>query len=815
MRTVQRSGRALDWTLLLVLGATWLAALAYGVHDGIRTQQAWTPMAISRGPGESHPQVAFVLRALRTDPPLQVGDRLLALDGKDLSGASTLSAHVDIARAARARGFATLSIERGDERFESRIEQSPTAYWWAFLPFSIVLFSVAALLLIRAPHWPLRRRLFLTAWIFAATYAAIATPYAGAFGAPALFGMPVLWVTGLGYALTVWVAQEITPSALPVPRWQRAIPIALLVLFWSSASLWYLPIRWEFWWALGVATLLTTTVGALGGITRAYLRSDVLERRQLRWVLLGFYVNFVGGLTPSLLSADEFYGLGRLIFAITLLGIPIGVLVSVVAYDFLDVDRLISATASYTLLGMLVLAGALAGIPRAAGWVASPLGIDPEPTRFALTLALIGLAIPVHRALWPRLDRRLFRERHQRELGFERLLDEIGGCVGLEELARLTGERLDALLEPESIVSYGREESLFTPVFVRGRTAAPAFEADSLLVRALEKRALPLAADAAALGPFDRAALETLGAAVLVPTRRGTDLAAFTCLGRKRSGDIYTREELAYLAAIANRCSEVLVKLSDEVVLREARALQHSLRRYVPGAVADALLSGRDLEPEEREVSILFVDIRGYASFAERRRAEEIFSTLNSYTEQVSRVITAKGGSVVEFNGDGMMAVFGAPQALEKKERAALEAARELIESLGGGISVGVGIATGEAYVGSIRGSDRSIWSAVGNTTNLAARLQALTRELDATIAVDATTRERAGYVCADFVRHEGSRSAGAATGATCSRCRSRERPLPSNGLVESARRRGVERRSARRRFFDHALEQLADAERA
>ena len=61
-------------------------------------------------------------------------------------------------------------------------------------------------------------------------------------------------------------------------------------------------------------------------------------------------------------------------------------------------------------------------------------------------------------------------------------------------------------------------------------------------------------------------------------------------------------------------------------------------------------------------------------------------------------------------------------------------------------LAVGVGVATGEAFVGSIRSTDRLIWSAVGSTTNLASRLQSLTRELGASIAIDETTRERAGY---------------------------------------------------------------------
>jgi class 3 adenylate cyclase len=565
----------------------------------------------------------------------------------------------------------------------------------------------------------------------------------------------LVWLVGT--PLTLWCVQELTPSALPVPLWLRAIPLLALV---SQAvygvSITSLPVSHWFLETLASTNIFVMCAGGIAGVTRAYVRSDALERRQMRWVVLGFWLTFLGMAVFNTTAGLVSEGPARLLTTAMTLALPVGFAVSVMAYDFLDVDRVISATASYTLIGLSVLGAALAGLPQAAVRVAATLGVPAEPARFVLSVTLLGLALLVHRALWPRLDRRFFRERHRREVGFAQLLDEIGRCTNLEELTRLPGERLDALLAPESIATYAREDALFTPVFVRGRTLPPAFEADSLLVRALEKRALPLAADGAALDPFDRAALETLGAAVLVPTRRGADLVAFSCLGCKRSGDIYTREELAWLAAVANRCSELLVKLSDEVVLREARALQQSLRRYVPGAVADAIASGGDLAPGAREVSVLFVDIRGYASFAERRRADEIFSTLNAYTERVSRFVTERGGSVVEFNGDGMMAVFGAPRALERKERAAVEAAREIVESLSPDISVGVGIATGEAFVGNIRATDRLIWSAIGNTTNLAARLQALTRELDAAIAIDATTRERAGYVCADFAHHAG-----------------------------------------------------------
>jgi adenylate cyclase len=187
--------------------------------------------------------------------------------------------------------------------------------------------------------------------------------------------------------------------------------------------------------------------------------------------------------------------------------------------------------------------------------------------------------------------------------------------------------------------------------------------------------------------------------------------------------------------------------------------MQESLRRYVPGAIAEQLSSGGDLSSGEREVSVLFVDIRGYTGFAESRKAEEIFSTVNRYTETVSGVVQRHSGSVVEFNGDGMMAVFGAPRELAHKERAAVEAGREIVEAVGTlpvegeetKLSVGVGIATGGAFVGNIQAVDRMIWSAIGNTTNLAARLQGLTRELEASLVIDAATWERAQHAAADF----------------------------------------------------------------
>ena len=327
-----------------------------------------------------------------------------------------------------------------------------------------------------------------------------------------------------------------------------------------------------------------------------------------------------------------------------------------------------------------------------------------------------------------------------------------------QDLLKETGARLDDLFSPRSSVIYGRTGGLFEPVVARGRAIPPAVAVGGSLIRVLGRAGrplgLPFAGPGMELDPAEQAMLESLATEVLVPILREGRVEAFISLAEKHSGDIYTKTDLALLAAVAANLSARLQRFDQAEILDRSRTMQKALRRYVPGAVADEIASGHDLESGRREVTVLFVDIRGYTAYAEQRQAEDVFTMLNRYTGLVSEIVLEQAGSVVEFNGDGMMAVFGAPKALDKKERAAVDAGLAMVSRVGSlrqgaegrdedRVEVGVGIATGEAFVGNIRAVDRDIWSAVGNTTNLAARLQGLTRDLGASIVIDATTYAR------------------------------------------------------------------------
>jgi adenylate cyclase len=264
----------------------------------------------------------------------------------------------------------------------------------------------------------------------------------------------------------------------------------------------------------------------------------------------------------------------------------------------------------------------------------------------------------------------------------------------------------------------------------------------------------------AGLSLVGRAVLQEMGVALVAPVPVEDRLEALICLGEKRSGDLFTASEVAWIAAVADRMGAELLRMRASAEIERGRELQDAYRAWVPGSLAEQIERGDALEEGEREVTVLFVDIRGYTSFAERRRSSEVFSIVNRYTNEMSRAVEGHGGTVVDFSGDGVMAVFGAPRPLADKELAAVAAAEEILRAMqgvsgqaGAQLQVGIGIASGPAFVGSIRASDRRIWTALGATTNLAARLQTLCRELGAAALIDEATWRRAGERAARFER--------------------------------------------------------------
>jgi class 3 adenylate cyclase len=182
--------------------------------------------------------------------------------------------------------------------------------------------------------------------------------------------------------------------------------------------------------------------------------------------------------------------------------------------------------------------------------------------------------------------------------------------------------------------------------------------------------------------------------------------------------------------------------------LEERELIRDTFGRFVSHDVAEAVLTGRvPLQGERRDVSILFQDIRGFTSLSERLDPAVLLRLLNQFFTEVVAAVEAEGGVVKQFLGDGVMALFGAPQPhpdhAERAVRAALgivsrlQGLNEILTQQGiGPLEIGVGIHSGAVVAGLIGPDNRIEYGVVGDPVNLAARVEALTREMQATILV-------------------------------------------------------------------------------
>jgi class 3 adenylate cyclase len=221
-------------------------------------------------------------------------------------------------------------------------------------------------------------------------------------------------------------------------------------------------------------------------------------------------------------------------------------------------------------------------------------------------------------------------------------------------------------------------------------------------------------------------------------------------------------------AAVADAVEQLFLKLSEGAstgttgALRRLRMLHQAivdreeqgeqLSRLLPGGLADKLRNeGRKIgETEDLVVTVLMADIRGYSGIAEHNDPSHLAAQLSEHRAEMNHAILDEGGTVMQFVGDAVMACFGAPVPLEDHADRAVKAAISMLErqhALNGAweqmgrpaFGLGVGLATGPVAAALLGSEERLEYTLVGDTVNLAQRLQDLARPAGRIVLNDST----------------------------------------------------------------------------
>lgn len=185
--------------------------------------------------------------------------------------------------------------------------------------------------------------------------------------------------------------------------------------------------------------------------------------------------------------------------------------------------------------------------------------------------------------------------------------------------------------------------------------------------------------------------------------------------------------------------------LNSFSVVEERNRISRTFGEYVSPEVMGKLLDLKpDLRSENKNVCVMFLDIRNFTGFAEKRSPEEVVQYLESLFEFMIEIVNRHHGIINKFLGDGFMAVFGAPLSDGKDCANALEAAREILDRVHQEVNsgtilpttVGIGLHAGEAVTGSIGSALRREYTVIGDVVNLAARIEKLNKRFDSQLLI-------------------------------------------------------------------------------
>ncbi len=182
--------------------------------------------------------------------------------------------------------------------------------------------------------------------------------------------------------------------------------------------------------------------------------------------------------------------------------------------------------------------------------------------------------------------------------------------------------------------------------------------------------------------------------------------------------------------------------------IREREELRDLFHRQVGDAVLADLAAQPHQGGEQRRVTVLFVDLRGYTRFAETHEPGEVVDMLNRFFGTVVAVVNREGGWVNKFEGDAALCIFGAPQDQPDHALRALRAARYLprqLEHDAGPLFAGIGVATGEVLAGFVGTPERYEYTVIGDVVNLASRLCDSAKQQRSGVLASATTVDAAG----------------------------------------------------------------------
>ncbi len=328
-----------------------------------------------------------------------------------------------------------------------------------------------------------------------------------------------------------------------------------------------------------------------------------------------------------------------------------------------------------------------------------------------------------------------------------RLAHELHREVGLERnhhslLEKILNIAFRLLAADTGVIFLGESDSQLSPAAVKHRqgVGSEVVVSETVLKRVVETRQAVLTADAildARFSSSESIVTQGIRSAMAVPLLANDVLKGVLFLDSRQKTNAFSEKDLKILSGIASQAAFALENAELSRKVEKEAVARAELSRFLSPAVAELVVRGEvELLRAGRlaEVTVLFADIRGFTTIAERESPQETVSMLNGFFSAMAKVVFAHEGNLDKFIGDCVMAVWGPPSAHPDDAARALRAALEMQEAVSAlnelrvaegkpPLEVGIGVNTGQAVVGYMGSNDRHEFTAIGDSVNTASRL--------------------------------------------------------------------------------------------
>jgi len=488
----------------------------------------------------------------------------------------------------------------------------------------------------------------------------------------------------------------------------------------------------------------------VGSLIHALVTASSPQARQrAKMILLGFCVAFGTSVLGQALAFFSKIYISWNLFVFVIIFFPAAIAYSIAKHNLFDADAIIRRTVGYVVVTAIVV-GAYVLVSIVFNVFLGQYQVSQSKVfPIVFTLIIILIFNPLRNRIQSLVDRIFFRK----EYDYGEIIDKISNAItSLLDLGQILKQMVrtfmeDMFINTSSVMLLNPAKTEYQVYLAdgerRNEIEKVIFKKDEPLIQIIEKEKKELTKYDVLEDPKYRTVcegctrnFETVSASLMVPLVFQGEVIGLLNLGEKKSGKFYNREDIDLLRTLANQGAVAIenARLVDQ--MKSEEAVRANLARYLSPQIVDQVIKKNvqvNLGGDRKVVTVLFSDIRNFTRISESLPPDKLVQLLNEYFTEMAKIIFENQGSLDKYIGDAIVAVFGSLIPLENPGRTAVQAAVQMMKEMtslndrwknqyGFTMDIGIGINTGEVFLGNIGSPERMEFTVIGDTVNIASR---------------------------------------------------------------------------------------------